>query len=135
VRIIVSLALLALFSLPRLPGDQHPASAQAEAESWLRLVTSGRYAESRMRAAPSFRKAVTLEQWRHSCTGSSAQLGAFRSRSLASAQSVKDPPGYASGDYVILQYDSDFEYNKGAAEMVVLVQLGRRWRVAGYWAR
>jgi len=135
-------ALFVLFGMPALFGilafaaEPDPAPARKVAEAWMPLVDSAQYAESWEKAARSFRDAVTKDQWTDSASQARKPLGKFKLRRWVLAQYMKDPPNAPPGDYLLLQYNSDFENKLGATETVVMVnEEGKVWKPAGYFIR
>ena len=63
-------------------------------------------------------------------------MGKFESRKLSVAQAVKDPPNAPAGEYLILQYTSNFANKNEATETVVMgMDTGRQWRTSGYFVK
>jgi hypothetical protein len=63
-------------------------------------------------------------------------LGAVKSRSLKSAAFSHNPPGAPAGDYVMLQYDTQFANKGKAVETVVPMRTpDGSWKVSGYFIR
>ncbi len=120
----------ALYAAP--PGQD---AARRSAESWLSLVDAGKQDQSWRAASSSFRRTLNAAQWRQALEQVRGPLGTFRSRTFNFAQTVHDPPNVPPGDYFLLQYDCDFEYRRGAGEVLLLVRESRRWRVAGYFVK
>jgi Protein of unknown function (DUF4019) len=115
---------------------QDLGAARKAAEKWLPLIDAGKYTESRDRAAASFRKSVTAEQWNNTLAEWHKLLGKFKSRSFDAGQQVTNPPDHPPGDYCILQFVSNFENKNGAMETVVMVREKRgSWRMAGYFCK
>jgi hypothetical protein len=110
--------------------------AQKSAEAWLVLTDGGRFAESWDEAAAAFKAAVTKEQWIDALQKGRRPLGTVGSRKLKNATHAKNPPGAPSGEYVIMQYDTNFE-NKSAAVETITPMLDKdgKWRVSGYFVK
>ncbi len=142
VRIRTALASILLFTLllsasafARAP--QKPEQlAQASADGWLIVVDAAKYGDSWDEAAQSFKAAITKEKWQNALETVRTPQGKVLSRKLNSAKYAKNPPNAPEGEYVILQYDTDFEHKPGAVETVVptLDQDGK-WRVSGYFIK
>lgn len=86
--------------------------AQAAAEKWLALIDGGKFGESWTTAAPLFQKAISQADWDKALKSVRAPLGAVGSRKLKSAKYTKSVPGAPDGEYVILQFDTDFAEKK-----------------------
>ncbi|HET7754320.1 MAG TPA: DUF4019 domain-containing protein [Anaeromyxobacteraceae bacterium] len=123
------------------PADAKPSQAdvqQAEetARAWLGLVDDGRYAESWTDAAALFRQSVRMDQWVQQISTVRAPFGKVLKRQFRSATPRTSLPGAPDGEYVVLQYDTDFEHKKAAVETVTPMRdPDGRWRVSGYFVR
>jgi len=73
-------------------------AAQTVTEAWLALVDQQNYAGSWDAAAAGFRARVTREQWEAAARTARASLGAFKSRTLKSANPATNPPGAPAGE-------------------------------------
>lgn len=111
-------------------------AAQTAAESWLKLVDAGKYAESWDQAAKLFRGAVTRDGWGQAVSGVRAPLGKVVTRKIKSRQYAESLPGAPDGKYVVIQYDTSFENKKAAVETVTpMLDPDGTWRVSGYYIR
>ena len=110
--------------------------AQTSSDAWLTIVDSGRYANSWDETAQSFKAAVTKEQWQTALDTNRAPQGKVLSRKFKSATYTKNPPSAPEGEYVVIQYDTDFEHKPGAVETVVPnLDKDGKWRVSGYFIK
>lgn len=131
----VSLALLVL-SVCAFAAEPDPAPAVAAAETFIKLVDAKQYDKSYEACADVVKKTVTSEIWAEGIDKAHQPLGAFKRRSLALKKFLRDPPSAPSGDYYIIQFDSDFENRFGVTETVSLFhESGKTWRVAGYFLK
>lgn len=63
-------------------------------------------------------------------------LGRLVSRKLESAKFTHELPGAPAGDYVVIQYDTNFEKKSGATETVTpMKDKDGVWRVSGYFIK
>jgi len=109
---------------------------QQSAQSWLALVDSGKYANSWDEAAQYFKSAVTKDQWLDALGQARTPQGKVLSRKLKSATYTKTLPNAPDGEYVVIQYDTDFEHKAGATEMIVpMLDKDGKWRVSGYFIK
>lgn len=108
--------------------------AQAAAQSWLALVDAGQYGPSWDKAALLFRSAVMRSEWERAVKAARSPLGAVQSRTLKSATYTRTLPGAPDGEYVVIQFASQFA-NKAAAVETVTPMRDRDgvWRVSGYF--
>src|SRR5688572_29753505 len=110
--------------------------AQKSAESWLKLVDSGKYEESWSQAASVFRRALTRAQWQQAAGAAVKPLGKLASRQLKSRQYVEKLPGAPDGKYVVIQYESVFEHKPSAVETITpMLDSDGVWRVSGYYIK
>jgi hypothetical protein len=110
--------------------------AQQSSDAWLILVDSGKYAESWDDAAQSFKAAVTKDQWQSALGSVRTPQGKVLSRKLKSATYTKSLPNAPEGEYVVIQYDTNFEHKQGAVETVVpTLDKDGKWRVSGYFIK
>lgn len=110
--------------------------AQAAALEWLAAVDGGRYGETWDAAAPTFRAVIRREAWEKSLVAAREPLGASLQRKLRSAQASSSTPGSPAGEYVVIQFDAQFERRAGAVETITTTrQPDGSWKVAGYFLR
>jgi hypothetical protein len=136
----IMLLLLATFPLlvPTVRADEKEdvAKAQRAATAWLALTDAGRYGESWRTAAAAFRAAVTKAQWEEALKTIRAPLGALKSRTLKSATFTRSLPNAPAGEYVIIQFDTQFENKAGAVETVTpMREKDGSWRASGYFIK
>src|SRR5262245_46630200 len=93
-------------------------AAQQAATSWVALLDTGKYAQSWTTASEAFKKAVTKDKWAASVKQVRDPLGKVNSRKVKLSQYAKDPAGAPKGEYVMLQYATDFAGKPGAIETV-----------------
>ncbi len=127
--------LLILLPTSMLAFEQKKSAAEQEAGKWLALVDGMQYQESWKRAAMLFRQQVSAEQWRQAITAARNPLGNMISRKLATATFATSLPGAPDGEYVVLQYKTEFKNKKHAVETVTPMFDNGQWRVSGYYVR
>ncbi len=111
-------------------------AAETTSRTWLAIVDSGRYGASRDASAALFRKSLTKSQWESALEKARAPLGRVISRTLSSSQPATQLPGAPAGEYVVLQYATDFENRKGMTETVTpMKDPDGTWRVSGYYIK
>ncbi len=129
-------ALLLASASPLIAADDAVARAEAGARAWLALVDAGKYGESWDEAAAVFKASIDRAQWEKALGGVRSQLGALKSRKLASARFTTSLPGAPDGEYVVIQFDSRFENKAAAVETVTpMREKDGSWRVAGYFIK
>ena len=135
-----ALALLGLLVLPHLARAQEivvapkpETAATAAAEKWLALVDAEKYAESWQTAAASLKDAVSQKKWKATLPTLRKPLGKLVARKLKSAAFTTDLAGAPEGEYVVVQFDSEFANGKKVVETVTpMKDKDGQWRVSGY---
>ncbi len=120
-----------------MAGSDAAAKDAAEAaRTWLAAADEGRGAETWNLAAADFQYRIAAEQWQRALAAARAPLGTLRTRSSISARHATSLPGAPDGDYVVMQFQSEFEHKASALETLTLArQSDGSWRVAGYFIR
>ena len=113
--------------------DQGPAVAAAQA--WVQLIDQGNYADSWDHAAPVFQGAVTAAAWAQQLHILREPFGKLLSRNLASAKYYTQLPGVPDGHYWIIQMQSSFTNKQSCVETITMTQVGKDWKMAGYFVR
>ena len=132
----VVLTLLLCASAATQAQEKPEQLAQKSAESWLALVDSGKYAQSWDEAAELFKSAVTKDQWQSALGTVRTPQGKVQSRTLKSATYTRTLPNAPDGEYVVIQYDTNFEHKQAAVETVVPMRdKDGAWRVSGYFIK
>ncbi len=138
-RQIITLAFIALpfFALPAYSDESEAVSkSQDAAKAWLVLIDSGKYSESWDEAAASIKTAITKPDWERTLKSARSPLGALKSRKLKSATFTRTLPGAPDGEYVVIQYDTQFEHKAAAIETVTpMHEKDGSWRVSGYYIK
>ena len=133
----VILVLLVLFlGAARAQDSDSIPNAQAAAKSWLALTDAGEYSKSWEKAAGLFQAAVSKASWQIAVQAARSPLGSLKSRTFKSAKFTRSLPGAPDGEYVIIQYESQFEHKAGAIETVTpLREKDGTWKVSGYFVK
>jgi hypothetical protein len=133
----IVLFTLALFSqTPAFADAGSEKKAVAAADSWLKLIDSGKFAESWDTASDLFKSAGEKEQWAKTVGAVRGPLDKVLQRKLKSKQFMTSLPGAPDGKYVVIQYDTSFENKKAAVETVTpMLDKDGKWRVSGYYIK
>jgi hypothetical protein len=133
----VLIAAIMLAILPvRAQDSDKVARAQAAALAWLALNDAGDFAGSWDQAAGSLQQAVSKTNWIGTMGNVRPPLGKLISRKVKSAKYTRSLPGAPDGDYVVIQYDSEFEHKAAAIETVVpSMAKDGSWKVSGYFIK
>jgi hypothetical protein len=111
-------------------------AASDAANKWLAVMDAGQTAEAWDAAAPMMQAAVTRETWAKVGSEARAPFGAVKSRKQGSASYTRTLPNAPQGEYVVIQYNTDFAKRAGAVETVVpMRQPDGSWKVSGYFIR
>jgi hypothetical protein len=63
-------------------------------------------------------------------------LGALKFRKLKSAALTRNPPGAPAGEYVMIQYETQFENKASAIETITpMHEKDGSWKVSGYFIK
>ena len=139
---IPKVVLLIVMVLTFAAGSAIAGSAEKEtaaaisAEKWLGMVDAEKYLESWKEAAELFRNAVKQEQWKQSLEAARKPLGKLISRKIKTKTYKTSLPGAPDGEYVVIQFETSFEYKKSAVETVTpMMEKDGKWRVSGYYIK
>lgn len=112
------------------------AKAEVAAKQWLVLNDSGNYAASWEQAAGTFKAVVSKEIWTKTIQDLRVPLGVVKSRKIKSAHFSKTLPGAPEGEYVVIQYETQFANKENAIETVTpLKEKDGSWHVSGYFIK
>lgn len=134
---LLFVAMLAFTQLHSASAAEADEKAAVDAsKSWLALIDDGKYRESWKQAAQYFKGAVKQQQWEQQIRGVRAPLGKVIDRKLKSKQYATRLPGAPDGEYVVIQYDTNFSGKAGAVETITpMKQPSGEWRVSGYFIK
>lgn len=111
-------------------------AAATAAEQWLTLLDQAKYAESWREAAATLKKAAREKKWKQTMQLLREPLGPVAGRKLRSAELTNDLPGAPEGEYVRVQFTTEFANRKSATETVTTMkEKDGRWRAAAYVVR
>ena len=131
--------LVFLFGLnlsPALADSAAEKAASAAATIWLGQIDSANYADSWKNASAYFRGAMAEKNWIDALNGSRKPVGKLLLRKLNNAKSAKSVPGAPDGNYVVMQFDTNFSNKKGAVETVTFMrEKDGKWKAAGYYIK
>jgi len=128
-------ASVLVFSAASVRADEKTDAAVASAEEWLALVDAKEYRKSWQEAAPIFKESVNENKWEEMVASVRGPLGAMESRVLLGAQFTNSLPGAPAGEYVVIQFKTDFANKPGAIETITPMKAGDSWLVSGYFIR
>lgn len=112
--------------------DASQAATQA-AQTWLATVDAVKYDDSWSQGAAAFRAVVTGAQWNDAMRAVRAPLGAVKSRKLIAAQYTRQLPGAPDGEYVVVQYLTEFATRTATETVTPMREADGSWKVSGYY--
>jgi hypothetical protein len=117
-------------------GDEATAIKQAEsvATTWLALTDAAKYGRSWDEASSLFQASITKANWETALKSVRTPLGTLKARKLKAATFTLTAPGAPDGEYVVIQFDTQFENKAAAVETVTpMRERDGSWRVSGYF--
>jgi hypothetical protein len=110
--------------------------AQSAATTWLALTDAAKYGPSWDEASSLFKAAITKANWESALKGARTPLGTLKARKLRAATFTRTVPGAPDGEYVVIQFDTQFENKAAAVETVTpMREKDGSWRVSGYFIK
>jgi opacity protein-like surface antigen len=110
--------------------------ARSAATAWLALTDTAQYGQSWDEASSFFQAAITKVDWERALKGARAPLGTLKARKLKTATFTRTLPGAPDGEYVVIQFDTQFENKAAAVETVTpMREKDGSWRVGGYFIK
>lgn len=130
----VAVLAVGLFSTPGRC-EENVEAAVAAAKKWLAVVDTGNYGQSWEEAAPVFKKEVKKEAWEGMVAKVREPLGKTKSRTLLGAQYTTQLPNAPKGEYVVIQFKTDFAKKPNAIETITPMKVDGEWKVSGYYIK
>jgi hypothetical protein len=119
-----------------IAAEQGTKEAVGSAYTWLELIDNGEYGESWAEAASIFKANVSKAQWEKALENIYTPLGKVIDREVISQIPTETVPGGPDGDYLIIQFRTEFENKKDAIETVTpMLEKDGQWRVSGYFIK
>lgn len=116
---------------------KHAGKEQAavqSAETWLALVDEGEYGESWDEAASIFKNALPKDKWVEMLGSTRPPFGKVLQRNVKTKVYTTSVPGAPDGEYVVIQFQTEFEHKASAIETVTpSKEKDGSWRVSGYY--
>lgn len=112
-------------------GAEAEAEARAIAGPWLQALDAGDYRESWDQASSAFQEGVPAEAWAERMRMTRAEIGPLVGRTFSQARYSSEVPNAPPGEYVFVEYFSQFQNAPPTVESVVLRKEGEHaWKVA-----
>ena len=132
-KVVLGLVFL-VFGLSAQANSAAVDDARIAAIEFLALVDEREYDKSYSTASSVLREEVSHEDWVAHVSNSRDPLGLLDQRMENLSVFHDSLPDAPPGEYVILTYDSSFENNEFAAEVVAVAKGSDGvWRVVGYY--
>ena len=132
------LAWLFLLAAPLacMAREEATQPAQNAARAWLALTDGGQYDASWDQAAAFFKASITRAAWSGAVASVRSPLGPLKARKLRSATFMRQLPGAPAGEYVVIQYETQFQNRAGAIETITpMRESDGSWKVSGYFIK
>ena len=105
------------------------------AKEWLKIVDVGEYVESWQKSDAFFKSQLTQTEWSVALTGVRTPLGQVKSRSELGAKEYSSLPGVPGGEYLVIQFQTEFQNKKSATETLTLSKSSGDWLPVGYFIK
>lgn len=133
---ITAAAMLVAGSAAHSQDTQKIAAAEAAALAWLALTDQGDFALSWDQAAGAFRTSISQADWVSRVGAVRVPLGKLISRHVRAATFAHSLPQVPDGDYVVIEFETQFEYLDKAIETITpMLDKDGSWKVSGYYIR
>jgi|SRR5580658_4078225 hypothetical protein len=127
-------ALLFLAGTAALAQDEpQVAKAEAAAQTWLALADSGDYAQNWDQSSSLFQASISKAMWAGALGNARQPLGKVMSRKVKTAVFKRSLPGAPDGEYVVIQYATQFEHHTATETVTPMLDKDGSWRVSGYF--
>jgi hypothetical protein len=122
--------MLTPLSIQAIPVEE----AQQQGDKWLSYIDKKASQASWFATSPLFQQSISLEKWQASLETNRYPFGNVIARRLFKATERSELPGAPEGNYMVLQYRTQFEFKTSSVETVTLVQSNEsQWQTIGYF--
>ena len=105
------------------------------AKEWLKIVDAGEYVESWQKSDAFFKSQLTQTEWSVALTGVRTPLGQVKSRSELGAKEYSSLSGVPDGEYLVIQFQTEFQNKTSATETLTLSKSSGDWLPVGYFIK
>lgn len=102
---------------------------------WLKIVDAGDYAKSWQKSDSLFKSQVTQAKWESVLKGIRTPVGEVNSRTELEAKEYSSLPGAPDGEYLVIQFKTEFQNKKSAIETLTLSKSNGHWLPVGYFIK
>ena len=113
----------------------HVSSGSSEARAWLNVIDAGKYIESWQKADALFKTQLAQQQWHDALNDVRTPLGKVITRSELHSKKYSSLPGVPDGEYIVIQYHTEFLNQKSSTETLTLSKNSGQWRAVGYFIK
>ncbi|MFY8326567.1 DUF4019 domain-containing protein [Pseudoalteromonas sp. ZZD1] len=106
---------------------------QPVAKQWLAVVDSGDYSLSWQQSDAFFKENVSQDLWVSKLAEVRTPLGDVKSREQVNRKTFDSLPQLPKGEYVLLQFNTDFVNRPESTETITLKKSAEQWQVIGYF--
>lgn len=136
IHVVLIIACLLMIIIPlwnETPDSEKIDLAEPVANAFLEKIDAGEYAQSWQSAAHLMQEKISLEEWEEKLQGARARSGQLVSREKTSATYSTEAQDSPEGEYIMLIYESRFEFAEDVSEYVTVMRQDGDWKVAGYF--
>ena len=132
--LVAGLTALVLLGCQSAGNPEYEKAAVVAADQFVELIDNNQYDQTWDLAADTFKKSGTKEEWLVMLHVVRLPLGKALSRTLKLAEYRTRLPGADPGEYVVVQYETDFENKKEITETITrMLEPDGQWRISGYY--
>ena len=110
-------------------------SGSTVAKDWLKIIDAGNYTLSWQKSDSFFKSRLSQNKWDTALKGVRTPLGKVNSRSEISVNEYSKLPGVPEGEYLIIQFQTEFQNKKSATETLALSKSSGQWLPVGYFIK
>jgi len=111
------------------------SSGSIAAKEWLNIIDAGEYGESWQKADSLFKSQLSQKKWYSALKGIRTPLGEVTSRSELNAKEYTSLPGVPDGEYLVIQFKTEFQNKKSSTETLTLSKNSGQWLPVGYFIK
>jgi len=111
----------------------NPTLGTSAAQQWLNIVDAGKYNESWQSADAFFQTQLSQNKWHNALKSIRTPLGKVISRKELSSKEYSSLPGVPDGEYLVIQFQTQFQNKKSSTETLTLSKSSGQWLPVGYF--
>ena len=135
---ICILSVMAIVFVPwymNKPDKNKVEAVNNTALEFLQMIDAGKYADSWLIADPYLQKAIPQQDWKEKLIKIRAALGPIVDRSLEDVNFTAATKELPESEFLLLEYNSEFEVKTMNEVVTVVLGSDNRWRVVGYFVQ